>query len=232
MRPVKLTLLVATAAVAAMAFVNASSALAAHSWIALCDAQQLLLCEQSHLIKHPLLGRAILLVGPGKFNAGFVNVECTSGKGETNQVESQQEVNFKATLESLAFAGCKGCTGVAVTTPQAVVLNMESEAVEESWRLTAEKAKVKFSGCPFGVSCTYSGNLNFKVQMDAEGAFADPEGKEFTLSEGGGLCAAKGKWESGRTRVDWQLDDAKLSIHKNIWPSLIEKLTLANGVEL
>ena len=231
MKLIKLTLLAATAAVAAMSFIGASSALATPPWIALCDAPQLLNCEVKHLIKHPLLGRVLLLAGPGKFNAGFVNVECTSGAGKTNEVESQQETNFKATLESLTFAGCKGCTGVAVTTPQATVLNMETPETE-SWRLKAENSKVKFSGCPFGVSCTYKGNLNFKVQMDEEGAFADPEGAEFTLAEGGGLCAAKGKWETGRTRVDWELNDVKRSIHKKIWPSLIAKLTVATGVEL
>jgi len=232
MKLVKLTMLAVTAALAASASIGAPSASAiTHKWGALCDAQQLLLCEASHLIKHPLLGKVRLLMGEAAFNAGFVTIKCSSGEGETNAVESQQLEAFGSTLESLTFAGCSGCTGIAVTVPQVIKLTMETEG-GEAWALKAEGSKVKFSGCPFGTTCTYQGNLNFKVQMDAEGSFSDPEGKELSLVEGGGLCAAASKWQSGRTRVDWKLDDAKGSIHTKIWPTLLEALTKAEGKEL
>jgi predicted metal-binding protein len=233
MKLVKLTMLAATAAIVASAFVGASSASAlTHKIGALCDAAQLLLCEVSHLIKHPLLGRGRLVVGSGAFNAGFVTIKCESGLGETNEVQSQQEGAFNATLEKLTFSGCTGCTGLAVKTPQAMEINMESEGTE-SWRLKVAGAKFTASGCPFGTTCTYESNLDIKLQMDAEGAFGDPEGKEFKRGEGsGGLCAAVGKWESGRTRPQWKLDDAKGSIHTKIWPTLLEVLTKAEGTEL
>jgi hypothetical protein len=233
MKLVKLTMLAATAAIAASAFVGASSASAlTHKIGALCDAAQLLLCETSHLIKHPLLGRGLLVVGPGKFAAGFVTIECSSGLGETNEVQSQQEGAFKATLEKLAFSECKGCTTLEVTTPQPMEINMESEGTE-SWRLKVEGAKFKASGCPFGTVCIYETNMNVKLQMDAEGAFGDPEGLVFTRGAGSGaVCAEKGKWETGRTRPQWKLDDLKGSIHKNIWPTLLEVLTKVEGKEL
>jgi hypothetical protein len=237
MKLLKLTMLAATAAVAASAFIGASSASAvSHKWIALCNAQTLNLCPTANLIKHELLGKALLLQPkPGEFNAGFVTVKCPEGHGETNAIQSQQEQSventatvpttaFLAKLEFLKFTGCTGCTGVAVA-PAEIHLWMKT-GLADDWRLTALNAKVTFSGCPFGVSCTYKGNLEFIVQMDAEGAFGDPEGKEFELSEGGFGCAAVGKWTTGRTRIDWKLDDANGTIHTKIWPTLLENLTL------
>jgi len=246
MKLLKLTMLAATAAVAASAFIGASSASAlegSHKWIALCDAQELLLCKTEHLLKHPLEGKALLLAGPGEFNAGFVTVKCTSGHGATNFAASQQEQEpettttvptkaFLATLELLTFEGCSGCTNVAVTTGITLHLWMTTGLGTGDWRLTALNSEVTFSGCPFGATCTYTGNLDFNVKMDAEGSFADPEGKEFTFSKGSGLCAATGKWTSGRTRVDWKLDDTKGSIHKVVYPTLLEVLTKHEGVEL
>jgi len=229
MKLVKLTMLAATAAVAASAFIGAASASAvtSHPWIALCDAQQLLLCETSHLIKHPLKGRVLTTAGPGAFNAGFVTVECASGIGESNLVESQQLEQFLATLESLTFAACKGCKEARVETPQNVVLTMGTE-LENDWRLKTETTlyKVEFSGCPFGIVCFYEGELNFELQMNASGVFVEPKGREFNRGPGsGGLCAATGKWETGKTTLQWRLDDAKSSIHDSVWPTLLEKLT-------
>jgi hypothetical protein len=244
MKIVKLTMLVATAAVATSAFIGAASASAvtSHKWIALCDSQQLLLCETTHLLKHPLLGNLRLLLGASEFNLGFVTLKCTSGEGETNAVESQQEQEpettanvptkaFLAKLEKLTFAGCTGCTAITVA-PVELHLWMKT-GLADDWRLNALNYKLTFSGCPFGTTCIYEGNLEFSVQMDAEGAFYDPEGKEFKRGAGSGaLCAATGKWTSGRTRFDWKLDDIKGSVHKNVWPTLLEALTLHTGVEL
>jgi hypothetical protein len=233
MKLVKLTLLAITAAIAAMAFIGASSASAFPGWIASCAKPQLLNCEGKWLVKHPLPGRFIPLVGPGKFNSGFVTVECEKGEGRSNEIESEQNKEFKGTLEELGFSGCKGCTGVKVTTPQKVVLNMETET--GGWRLKTETTpgKVEFTGCPFGTTCFYEGEINLEVQMDEEGSFADPKGLELKRGAGSGaLCAEKGKWESGRMRWDWELDDFKFPFgtrHVNITqsligPNLIEKL--------
>jgi hypothetical protein len=258
MKLVKLTMLAATAAVAASAFIGASSASAVtHPWIQLCDIQTLLLCPTEHLIKHPLLGRFLLLTGPGAFEAGFVTVKCASGMGDTNEVESAQiqspettatvpgekvgESAFLSKLETLTFKECSGCTGVAVE-PTLTHLWMEGPETAEknTWWLTALNAKVKFTGCPLSQTCIYEGTLKFKVQMDEEGAFADPEGQEFKRGAGStSLCAEKGKWASGRTRVDWRLDDKIVqndgtlgSIHRHIWPTLLAELTKHEGTTL
>jgi hypothetical protein len=230
MRLIKMALLAATAAVVAMAFIGASTASATGPWIGFCKeatkpAEVLLNCKSGVFIKHPLKGQIRALAGKGFFLSNF-KIECTSGEGESNAVESQQETNFEGTLESLTFTGCTGgCNTVTVGTPIAVTLNMETEAGED-WRLKAANAKVLFSGCTFGVECEFEGNLNLKVQMDEEGAYTDPEGAAFTRIKGSGLlCGNTGKWEEGRTRFDWVLDDnvdpKKATVHKNVWPSLI-----------
>jgi hypothetical protein len=234
MKIVKLTLLTATAAVAAMAFIGASSASATPPWITLCGKAQLLNCENQWLVKHPLLGRKINLVGPSKFNVGFVTFECESGEGHSNEIESQQSGEFKATLEALTFAGCKGCTGFAVTTPEALVINMETETGGWRWKLNG--FKFKLTGCPLSQSCTYEGNLNLEVQMNGTEAFTEPKGTAFQKVEPStGLCAATGKWETGKTTLDWELDDKPFpngTRHKNVFPSLIGKELIKKVNEL
>jgi hypothetical protein len=221
MKIVMLTLLAATAAVAATAFIGASSASATPPWLGWCIVPQLLNCTKENLVKHPLLGRVLTEAGPGKFNAGFVTVECESGMGTSNEIEAEQEKEFKGTLESLTFSGCKGCTGVAVKTPQAVVLNMETET--GGWRLKANGSKVKFTGCPLSQSCTYEGNLNLEGQMDETSMFVEPKGAEFkkVSAESTSLCAETGKWETGKTRTKWILDNPPTDTTHNVWMSLI-----------
>ena len=196
-----------------------------HSWIGLCKAQELLNCAKANLIKHPLKGKIRALAGKGFFLSNF-KIECSSGEGTSSEIESQQETSFKATLESLTFAGCSGgCKKVEVKVPQAFEINMETEGGED-WRLKSSNAKVAFSECTFGVPCEFEGTLNLKVLMDAEGAYIDPEGTKFQRIEGSKLlCGESGKWEEGRTRVDWVLDDATPTVHKGIWPSLTGELT-------
>ena len=73
---------------------------------------------------------------------------------------------------------------------------------------------VKFSECTFGVTCEFEGTPHLKVQMDEEGAYTDPEGTAFTRIEGSALlCGSTGKWEEGRTRFDWVLDDGTVHDH-------------------
>jgi hypothetical protein len=166
-------------------------------------------------------------VGKGFFASAF-KIECASGSGETNLVESQQSGSFTASLEKLSFSSCSGgCTVVKVTTPQEVLLGMETDEGDD-WRLKASNVKVAFSGCAFGVECEYEATLSLKAQMDAEGAFADPEGASFKLIRGSKiLCGESGKWETGRTRLSWKLDDEAGTTHKVVYPSLLEGLTTA-----
>jgi len=73
--------------------------------------------------------------------------------------------------------------------------------------------KLTFSGCPFGTTCIYEGNLEFKVQMDEEGPFYDPEGKNSPGAQEAAVSVLQqAKWTSGRTRFDWKLDDATGSV--------------------
>jgi len=158
-------------------------------------------------------------------NAGFVTVKCTSGEGWSNQVESEQNGESKFTLESLTFSGCTGCTGNTVTTPQTVTSTMETET--GGWRSKTENAKVKLTGCPFGTTCIYEGNLNLEIQMGETGAFVEPKGATLKRGAGsGGLCAETSKLETGTTTFDWELDNAAFpngTRHKGTTPSLIGK---------
>jgi hypothetical protein len=230
MKIVKLTLLAAIAAVAAMAFIGASSASATPPWIAVCGKLQLLNCENQWLVKHPLLGRKIDLVGPTKINLGFVTLECASGEGHSNEIESQQKSEFKGTLEALTFAGCKGCTGVAVKTPVALVVSMETET--GGWRLKLSGFKFKLTGCPLSQSCTYEGELNLEVEdhiskePPEEDVVVNPKGAQFkkVAAESTALCAETSKWETGTTLFDWELNDKPFpngTRHKGITFSLI-----------
>jgi hypothetical protein len=221
MKLAKLVILAATATIAAMAFIGASTASATAPWIARCKKVELLNCTAANRVTHPAKGKLRLLLGISIFGFAF-KVECASGQGESDSIESQQSGAIKGTLESLSFVNCTGgCTKVTVRTPQAFELNMETEAFE-SWRLKLANAKVNLSGCTFGVECEFEGTLNLKVGMDAEGSFADPEGASFNLIKGSAfICGSTGKWETGRMRFDWVLSSG--TVHKNVTPSLIGK---------
>jgi hypothetical protein len=217
----------AIAGSAAMALVGASSASATPTWIGVCLKAELLNCK--NLAKHPLLGRLVGLGGPGKFNAGFVTLECAGSEGWSFQVESEQEKESNGKIESMTLNGCKGCTGVALKTPQSAVLNMETET--GGWRSKANGVKIKFTGCPLSQFCTYETNLNLEIQMNEMEAFTEPKGAEFAKipAESTALCAEKGKWETGKTTFDWELNDAAFpngTRHKNVFPSLIGKVLI------
>jgi hypothetical protein len=218
MKLIKMALLAATAAVAAMAFIGASSASATPPWIGICKNAELLNC--ANLVKHPLLGRILALAGEGTFKSSF-SITCKSGHGKSNEIESQQNGSFKGTLEELKFSECSGgCEEVEVIVPQAVEIKMISATGE--WLLFFSNAKVNFLKCTFGVTCEFEGTLDIPVSMDALGAYVDPLGAEFKLIKGSKLlCGATGKWESGRTRFDWLLDDAGKTTHVHVTPSLI-----------
>jgi hypothetical protein len=223
MKLVKLTMLAATAAVAVMAFIDVSTAFATPPWIAVCLKQELLSCAKGNLVKHPLLGRIAVTAGVNTFASNF-KIECTKASGESSLVESQQNGNAKRVYETLGIVECTGgCKKVQVFIPQTVELNMETEATE-SWRAKSNNLKVKFSECTFGVECKFEANLNLRIQMNEEGAFTEPEGTIFKLIEGSKfLCGETGKWETGRTKYSWVLDDAAKTTFKSIWPSLIGK---------
>ena len=209
MKIVKLTMLAATAVIAAMAFIDATAASATPPWIAVCLKTELLNCANANLAKHPLLGRVIVLKKGDVFKAGFVTIECTSGESHSEDTEAQQQNVFKFTNTLLLFNECKGCTGVTGSTPQAMTIGMETET--GGWRLKANNVKVKFTGCPFGTSCTYEGNLNLEIQMNEKEMFVEPNGAALKRVEpSGGLCAETGKWEKGKELFDWELDNAPL----------------------
>jgi hypothetical protein len=219
------------AAFATMACVGASSASAAtHEVIQLCKAQELLLCATTNLIKHPLKGRFLDLAGKGTFK-GLFTITCTSGMGDSNEF-AFGEKEIKEELVALTFTGCEGgCTKVEVKTAKRLIHTDLNLLI---YRRLTHEVKVKFTGCTFGVTCTFEGNLNLEIRMDAEGMFVDAgkENQSFKFVEGTkAFCGETGVWNEGITRLDWRLDDGVKqpdgtlgTIHKAYLTSL-EKLT-------
>ena len=224
MRLVKLAMLVAGASFAAMAFIGSSIASAEHPWIALCKANELLLCKESNLVKHPLLGRLALSAASWEFQTPSFPIKCSLGTGQSKEIESQQKTKFGATLESLTLTGCTPC-GLTVTTSQPVTLAMETDAGND-WKFNGSSVKLKFTNClGTGLNCTFEGNLSFKVQMNETESFVQPEGAEFLLLEGtSSFCGKTIKWTSGKTTLKWSLDTSGGATY-SIWPSLLEHLT-------
>ena len=227
MKIVKLTMLVAIAAFASMAFIGASSASATHQVIQLCKAQELLLCAAGNLIKHPLKGRVLLLLGKFSLKALF-SITCPSGHGESDELEffsNGAPVNL--TLTSLTFSACEGGCKVIEVAPKQSGKVFDNKEVEPEWFLEAPTFKIKFSSCEGGATCTFEGVLKVKVQMDAEGSFLD-FGKDkpaFNFVEGSKIfCGSVLTWNEGLTRLDWRLDDASGTIHKTVYLTLLEKL--------
>jgi hypothetical protein len=239
MKLAKLAILAATAAFAAMAFIGASSASAvSHPVFQLCKAQELLLCAPTNLIKHPLKGRILALPGLGSFK-GLFTIMCKEGMGDSNEFEFFAEKSpLTKELVELNFTGCEGgCTKVEVSKNQPISVSMTAEGEAGEWFLETTGAKVKFTGCTFGATCTFKGNLKLKLQMDAEGQFFDvgKENQSFSFVEGlKSFCGETGTWNEGITRLDWRLDDlvkqpdGTLGTLDKAWLTLLEKLTLAS----
>jgi hypothetical protein len=224
MKSVKLAMLVAGASFAAMAFIGSPIASAEHPWIALCKANELLLCKESNLVKHPLLGRLSLSAASWEFQTPKFPIKCSLGTGQSEEIESQQKSKFSTTLESLTFTGCTPC-GLTATTSQPVTLAMETDAGND-WKLNTSSLKLKFTNClGTGLNCTFEGNLSSKVQMNETESFVQVEGAEFKLIEGlSSLCGKTIKWTSAKTAFKWRLDTPG-GATDGIWPSLLEHLT-------
>jgi hypothetical protein len=235
MKLAKLAMLAATAAFAAMAFIGASSASAAHPVIQLCKEElQLLLCEAKNLVKHPLKGSVLALAEKGTFKALFT-ITCKEGMGDSTELEFFGAANkVELTLASLTFTGCEGgCTKVEVAPNQKGFVSMKTEGGAD-WFLEANPAKVKFSGCTLGVTCTFEGKLNVGLGMSAAGTSFDvgKENQSFKFVEGvKSFCGETGVWNEGISFIDWRLDDGikqpdgRLgSIHK-AYLTLLETLT-------
>lgn len=228
MKIVRLTALTTTAAVAAMAFVGASSASAVtHPWYASCRQPELVLCATANLVKHPLLGRRVIRpLAPIAFS-GVLSEKCTEGNGKSSEFESQSEKPFEWKLEELIFSGCEPCTKAEAVKGVSVTEGMETDGGSD-WTFKANNFALKFIGCPFGVSCKFEANLNLGIQMNEAESFFEPKGVEFKLTEGSAaFCGSTMKWTSGKTTFFRLLDDVGDTLHR-IWPTLLANLTPAS----
>jgi len=81
--------------------------------------------------------------GEGKFNAGFVTVECHAAATATNG----KEFTIK-----FAFKECSGCTTVEATVSKATLT-----ATGGGNGVAEGSGEAVFKGCPFNTECKYKG---------------------------------------------------------------------------
>ena len=144
MKIVRPIMLAAIVVVAAMAFIGASSASAAHPVIQLCKAQELLLCATGNLIKHPLKGTLLLSLGKFAYK-GLFTITCTSGVGHSAELEFAGSGKVDLTLAELNLSGCEGgCKVFEVAKNQTGKVTMSTEGGED-WYLEAPTMRFKFS---------------------------------------------------------------------------------------
>jgi hypothetical protein len=231
MKFIKPALLVTATAIVVSLLIGASTA-SAHKWITVCLEQRLLQCASR--VKHPLLGRKLIIqLGTSAFKAGF-EIKCIEGQGESNEIESQQEggagevKEFKSELVKLTFGGCSGgCAEFAVKVPQSLSLS-DSNLLTPNWRILLTNLVISFTKCTFGVTCEFEGNLNVALQMNESESFFEPENTKFKFIKGSKLlCGETGTWTTGKFTLKWRLDNLFGTEHV-FWPSLVDELVVVN----
>jgi len=212
MRPIKMFGLAAVAAVAAMAFVGASSA-SANTWTSLCDVHTSLVCPAGHLLEL----FTFLLTKEGAEGKGgesailktsIATVLCLSSKGTVHVEEGKPLLdNPLKLLVLLAFKNCgtnaehNNCTVTVLKNPLVTLLktalNLGTATVSKE--LPAE-VNVK---CGFLINCTYSEPLEGKsIAVEGGEHVAGSGNGMLTANElelktiGGGFCPEKSKWNA------------------------------------
>jgi hypothetical protein len=181
MKLVKIFGLSALAALAAMAVIGSSSASAAR--LCLTNTNP---CGSPKILVLFLSGK-----GEGKFTSGFVTVEC--------HVEVHLEVEahggtlwLPVKLLSIKLTNCSGCTGGTVS-----INNAEVMTTGGGNGVLKGTGEAKFTGCPFGVSCEYSGTgTEALLDGSSTNALALVVKQTLKKSGGSGFCNETGTWNA------------------------------------
>jgi len=149
MKPVKMLGLASVAAIAAMAFIGASSASAAVLCLSNTNP-----CTEVKEIANFLSSK-----GEGAFRSGFVSIECHALVKIADKPHGSTGEWLPITI-TFTFKECSGCTSVTAT-----VKNAEIKATGGGNGTTKSSIEMVLKGCPFGVECKYSGE-GFEMVVD------------------------------------------------------------------
>ena len=206
MRLMKMFGLASLAAIAAMAFLGASSASAEFKKLTLCKVQQKL-CKAENLwganqevvakATNPVLKAAI---------TQKCNESNTKGVGKQGSADAD---STPSEITTLSFTGsCTPCSTVTTLgLPYSAELAMEGE---NDYLISSGEATL--SGCPFGVTCTF-GNSGVKldtVEGTSPKVVANEEVLVFKKGTGEFFCGSKGTWTA----------DYAVSTPSPLWVSL------------
>jgi hypothetical protein len=190
-RLIKMFGLAALAAVAAMAFVGASSAMA-NEETALCDEHTSLTCGAGHVVTGHIEAKATHAL----LKTSFGNVLCTGSHLLANALGlAKPQVSH---VELFSFTGCKELTfntGCTVTTVKLGLLLLLKTALNLG-TLESHDNEVLVSCTSIGLHCIYGG----LPVVHAEGTTATTMLPKITATEavltstGGGFCPASSKW--------------------------------------
>jgi hypothetical protein len=235
MRLTKVFGLAAVAAVAAMAFIGAGTASAAHE-VVLCSVLPPTpnsLCAAANVLP---AGTEILGLAKNPKLEGTITVECEDSIATVKTKESMNE-KLGVELTKLEFGklptpslgtGCTGCTGGIHTAPpyQGTIL-MENE--KDYVIHTAGNALLL--NCPFGVECKFGSEaLTLLIDPDLTQHDAASQVKgdllliNNTLNRTGGsiLCGSTGLWTASYTTTKCHVP--AVGQNKDCWIALREHL--------
>ena len=194
MRLVKIIGLAAVAAIAAMAFVGASSAMATE-FTALCKVELQLPCAVANQYPAKTHFQAESL--KPELLSSVVNVHCEKSValGETLQALAKP---LEAVLTSLTWVNCLQTNGTACTV-STVALGKDLLILKLSYNL----ADVQFHGtevnvhCGFLINCTYGGLPTLHALGTTKTTAASLSAKKLVLERtAGSFCPATAEWDA------------------------------------
>lgn len=246
MKLIKMLSLAMAAAAIVMAFVGATSAMAAeeHELIGLCLKAELLLCEKASRITAEGLEFGLLLgtqIGTGTLE-GTLAEKCkesmSTGKigaapGNMGKNASGENI-LKGEIIELTFAGCEPCKKITTTPPFTGNIGMtgtsatkEPTFLNGTWYLEGG-GNASFAECPLGVKCKFGAEKLTPaptIEMTETEAILNTNKAKLNLEEGSKLiCGETGTWNS-KYGLRWDLfkDKAHKELIKAdpIWPTLV-----------
>lgn len=226
--PMKMFGLMMIAAVAAMSFIGVGTAAADHERVALCRAQELLLCQTNNRITRAELRTGLLLfvTGVGTF-AGSLEESCESGMINANSEETETEVDpIFGKFTEFAFTGCKPCKKIVATAAGGYQITMAT-ILGDDWVVSITPT-FALSECPFGASCKFGAkSLSLPIEMSASQSTLNTKGAKLTLEEGSKLlCGETATWNFAFA-LKWKLyNNANHDVllgEDNVWPTLVNR---------
>lgn len=192
MKLIKMFGLAAIAAVAAMSFVGVSSAMAVEHEVVVCTQLQSL-CAAGNVVPQ---GGTITGTATNPILLGQTNEKCenSSVSGDITS-PGGMGLNLLGEILTTSFTGnCKPCSTV---TASAKVIHV-TMTLPEHWVIVVLEPKATFTGCPLGVSCTFSeAAITMTGTNTATGGKIVASGAKLNRTAGSEFfCGNVGEWDA------------------------------------